>query len=72
MASTPCILKAVKAVLSLAHNADFESIEDVTVRAPLKARNLMMGRAIILDRASIPDDAALTALAKTFNGEEFL
>ena len=29
--------------LSLAHNADFESITDDMVRARLEARNLMMG-----------------------------
>ncbi|HCQ64041.1 MAG TPA: S-methyl-5-thioribose kinase [Rhodobacteraceae bacterium] len=59
-------------VLSLAHNADFEQIEDVTVRAPLEARNLMMGRELILRRGEIADARALTDLARKYNEEAFL
>lgn len=59
-------------VLSLAHNADFESIEDESLRAPLEARNLMLGRLLILTRREINDVAALTLLASTYNTKDVL
>lgn len=67
-----CGIEMHRRILSLAHNADFEAIEDVAVRAPLEARNLMMGRMLIKDRNKIVDASALTALAVQFNGEDFL
>lgn len=59
-------------VLSLAHNADFESIEDESVRAKLEARNLMLGRLLILQRREIGDAEALADLARTHNAKDVL
>ena len=67
-----CGIEMHRRVLSLAHNADFESIEDTAQRAPLEARNLMMGRDLILQRAEISDAAALCDLARTFNAKDVL
>ena len=58
--------------LSLAHNADFERIADPGVRAHLEARNLMMGRALIMGRAEVADAAALCALARSYNTKDVL
>ena len=67
-----CGIEMHRRTLSLAHNADFETIEDTSVRAPLEARNLMMERRLILERNTIADAVDLTALAREFNGEDFL
>ncbi|MEM7301600.1 MAG: S-methyl-5-thioribose kinase [Pseudomonadota bacterium] len=67
-----CGIEMHRRVLSLAHNADFEEIEDTSVRAPLEARNLMMGRDLIKNRASVPDSAALLAMARRYNSEDVL
>ncbi len=67
-----CGIEMHRRLLSLAHNADFEEIEDVAVRAPLEARNLMMGRELILRRAGIDDVQALCDLARKYNEETFL
>ena len=58
-------------VLSLAHNADFEDIADPAIRAPLEARNLMMGRALIRERRALaPGD--IRGMAGRFNREDAL
>ena len=67
-----CGIEMHRRTLSLAHNADFEEIEDIAIRAPLEARNLMMGRELILRRAEIADVGALCALARKYNAEDFL
>jgi 5-methylthioribose kinase len=67
-----CGIEMHRRLLSLAHNADFEEIEDTRVRAPLEARNLMMGRELVLHRQSVPNAQALTAMAKRYNAETFL
>ena len=54
-------------VLSLAHNADFEEIEDTALRAQLEARNVLMGQALIMEPQAYCDLNALVELAKTFN-----
>ena len=59
-------------VLSLAHNADFEEIDDAKKRSQLEARNLMMGRDLILNNKSIKNANELTDLAKKFNSENYL
>ena len=59
-------------ILSLAHNADFEEIEDVMIRASLEARNLMMGRELILERSKIADVKALIDMACRHNKENYL
>ena len=61
-----CGIEMHRRILGLAHNADFESIEDPCVRAPLEARSLMMGRAVVLARAGIADAAALAAMARRY------
>jgi len=67
-----CGIEMHRRILGLAHNADFESIEDPRARAPLEARSLMMGRAVVLDRGGISDAAALAAMARRFGLEVFL
>ena len=59
-------------VLSLAHNADFESIEDESIRAPLEARNLMLGRVLILKRCTIKNSTELNQLARDYNNKDVL
>jgi 5-methylthioribose kinase len=59
-------------VLSLAHNADFETIEDTGVRAPLEARNIMMGARLILNAENIKDIKSLTTMAEQFNTGDYL
>ena len=58
--------------LSLAHNADFESIEDDKVRAPLEARNLVAGKRLILQRQQIPDTQALDQMIRMTQMESCL
>lgn len=67
-----CGIEMHRRTLSLAHNADFENIEDVTVRAPLEARNLMMEAEIILKAETIADPTALVAMARDFNKRDIL
>lgn len=58
--------------LSLAHNADFENIEDTSIRAPLEARNLQMGVELIMTSASLNTIQSVTTMARRFNSENFL
>ena len=67
-----CGIEMHRRVLSLAHNADFEFITDLAVRVPLEARNLMMGRELVLTGPDIRGPRALTDLARRFNEEDFL
>ncbi len=67
-----CGIEMHRRTLSLAHNADFESIEDPATRAPLEARNLMMGCDLILNRSAIGTVDALTMLAESFNRKAVL
>ena len=67
-----CGIEMHRRVLSLAHNADFEEISDTKKRSQLEARNLMMGRELILNNNSIKNASALTSLAKKFNSENYL
>lgn len=55
--------------LSLAHNADFEEITDTKARAPLEARNIMMGAQLIHDACTLPD---IIAMARSFAKRDFL
>ena len=59
-------------VLSLAHNADFEEISDTKKRSQLEARNLMMGRELILNSKTIKKASELTTMARKFNSENYL
>ncbi|WP_163849779.1 S-methyl-5-thioribose kinase [Pseudooceanicola aestuarii] len=67
-----CGIEMHRRCLSLAHNADFEEIADPAIRAPLEARNLMMGRDLILNAAKIDSPRALTDLARQHNGKDVL
>ena len=67
-----CGIEMHRRVLSLAHNADFEEINDTKKRSQLEARNLMMGRELILNNKSIKNASELTSLAKKFNSENYL
>ena len=67
-----CGIEMHRRTLSLAHNADFEDIEAPAFRAPLEARNLMMGRGLILQRNDIADAKALCDIAMRWNKETVL
>ncbi|WP_447555177.1 S-methyl-5-thioribose kinase [Vreelandella sp. EE22] len=62
-----CGIEMHRRVLSLAHNADFEEIDDTTLRARLEARNLLMGEELVINPAAYCELDALIALAKAFN-----
>ncbi len=57
--------------LSLAHNADFETIAYLALRARLVARNLEMGRCLLVARGGFPDAAALVAAARSHDEKDF-
>ncbi len=67
-----CGIEMHRRCLSLAHNADFEEISDETLRASLEARNLMMGRELILQSDQLADADALCAMAREFNERTIL
>ena len=67
-----CGIEMHRRCLSLAHNADFEQIEDLSFRAKLEARNLLMGRELILNSDKIKDASELTSLAIKFNERNIL
>ena len=67
-----CGIEMHRRVLSLAHNADFEEIEDTALRAKLEARNVLMGQALIMEPEAYCDLNALAELAKTFNQKAVL
>lgn len=67
-----CGIEMHRRCLSLAHNADFEDIEDVPLRASLEARNLMMGAELIRRADQIATVEEVCALAQEFNKGDFL
>ncbi|MEP2758654.1 MAG: S-methyl-5-thioribose kinase [Hyphomicrobiales bacterium] len=67
-----CGIEMHRRTLSLAHNADFEDIEDIPVKRRLEARNLMMGAKLLLQPVTANDNGTLLAMARKFNSEEFL
>lgn len=67
-----CGIEMHRRILSLAHNADFESIKDEAVRAPLEARALMLGRTLAVKRADIGSIAQVLDLARATNTEDYL
>jgi 5-methylthioribose kinase len=56
--------KIIRRILGLAHNIDFELIEDPKVRAVCEARSLRLARAMLLDAASFRNIGAVTAAAR--------
>ena len=67
-----CGIEQHRRTLSLAHNADFESIEDAAQRAPLEARNLRLGAYLLMNRTTIADTGELLDIARDFNGKDAL
>ncbi|MFD1693921.1 S-methyl-5-thioribose kinase [Roseibium aestuarii] len=67
-----CGIEMHRRTLSLAHNADFETLTDSAVRAPMEARNLAMGSELILRADAIRSPRALLELARQFNAKDVL
>lgn len=67
-----CGVEMHRRTLSLAHNADFETIEDTAVRAPLEARNLALGSELILNAGTLRTPQALLETARQFNAKDIL
>lgn len=67
-----CGIEMHRRCLSLAHNADFEDIEDVSLRAALEARNLMMGADLIRRADQIASAVEVCQMAQDFNKGDFL
>ncbi|MFK8029500.1 MAG: S-methyl-5-thioribose kinase [Gammaproteobacteria bacterium] len=62
-----CGIEMHRRTLSLAHNADFETIDNPQVRGALEARNLMMGRELILGQQSFADCGDVLKLARDYS-----
>ena len=61
-----CGIEMHRRTLTLAHNADFEAIEDASFRGKLEAQNLKAGARLIIERHRIADvDAFLAAIQTT-------
>ncbi|WOH69414.1 S-methyl-5-thioribose kinase [Bradyrhizobium sp. BWA-3-5] len=56
--------KIIRRILGLAHNIDFELIEDAKRRAVCEARSLRLARAMMVDAASFRSIAAVTKAAR--------
>jgi len=56
--------KITRRILGLAHNIDFELIEDPKRRAVCEARSLRLARAMLVDPASFPSIGAVTSAAR--------
>jgi 5-methylthioribose kinase len=69
-AVTVCGIEMHRRCLSLAHNADFEEISDISLRAKLEARNLLMGRDLILNAKSIGKRQDVLDLAEFYNRKD--
>ena len=67
-----CGIEMHRRCLSLAHNADFEKIADIALRAKLEARNLKMGTDLIMNADGIANATDLAKLANAYNAKDFL
>ncbi|MEP3274925.1 MAG: S-methyl-5-thioribose kinase [Stappiaceae bacterium] len=67
-----CGIEMHRRILGLAHNADFEDIEDPDLRAPCEARALMLGRQLVLDRHIIVGPEHLFDLVRHIHQEDML
>ena len=56
--------KIIRRILGLAHNIDFEWIEDAHLRAICEARSLRLARAMLVDTPSFGDIRAVTKAAR--------
>ena len=71
-AVTVCGIEMHRRCLSLAHNADFEEINDLALKAKLEARNLIMGRELILKAHSLNGVEYILEMARDFNRKELI
>ncbi|MCB5410347.1 S-methyl-5-thioribose kinase [Pseudogemmobacter faecipullorum] len=67
-----CGVEIHRRILGLAHNADFERIDDVALRAACEARALALGTALIHSRHTLSGTQALLDLAARVNTEDHL
>jgi 5-methylthioribose kinase len=56
--------KTIRRILGLAHNIDFEWIEDLRLRATCEARSLRLARAMLVETASFATIAEVTKAAR--------
>jgi 5-methylthioribose kinase len=56
--------KTIRRILGLAHNIDFELIEDEKLRATCEARSLRLARDMLVNSGSYPSVAAVTRAAR--------
>jgi 5-methylthioribose kinase len=56
--------KIIRRILGLAHNIDFEWIEDARLRAICEARSLRLARAMLVDTKSFADIGSITNAAR--------
>lgn len=54
----------VRRLVGIAHNADFERIEDVDVRAGCEARGLRLGRKLLVECCALPSIEAVCKAAQ--------
>ena len=67
-----CGIEMHRRILGLAHNADFERIEDEGRRAACEARALAMGRQLMLGAGALPGIGTVTAMARRRDKEDHL
>ncbi len=67
-----CGIEMHRRTLSLAHNADFEDIEDTALKARLEARNLAMGAELVHGSETLGSSERLLDLARRFNAKDIL
>ncbi len=60
--------KIIRRILGLAHNIDFEWIEDTKLRAVCEARSLRLARAMLVDTPAFSTVGALTKAARELRG----
>jgi 5-methylthioribose kinase len=56
--------KIIRRILGLAHNIDFEQIEDAKLRATCEARSLRLARAMLVDTSAFPTIGAVIKKAR--------
>ncbi|MDN3718168.1 phosphotransferase [Roseibium salinum] len=67
-----CGIEMHRRTLSLAHNADFEDIEDTVLKRRLEARNLEMGAELVRTSETLGSTERLLDLARRFNAKDIL
>jgi 5-methylthioribose kinase len=67
-----CGIEMHRRILGLAHNADFERIEDPARRATCEARALALGRQLMLGAGTITGIGAVAAMARRMDKEDHL